>query len=661
MPPTNTGAASDEAWPLGAKVCRTRLRSYFVVTALVGLASAGWSGPAAGQNRARRAGTNARTPVDSAVVDAHGTTVVVQTPVPAPAWALAERKLLQMDAEGVQLYASTVLNERGFFPVTPAWGVGNGPDDLMENIRNWPLAHALGGAESIIDTWSRAWEGYLRQFSDARIPEVEAARNGIFQREFMSSFDWEHNSEGLGPFYFYGLSRPHDPLYLTRLRRFSGFYMNEDPRAHNYDPDHKIIRSLFNGSVGPQMTPATVDDWDGPVGPDVDPNSSRRTRFRNATNIVGDHPLNLNATMLPFHAYMLTHEDKYRDWILEYVNAWRERIDANGGNIPSNIGLDGTIGGEWNGKWYDGVFGWNSPDEGVRNYTLRGPPEAFGIALLLTGDQSYTQVLRRQFDNLFAVKRVENGHVLLPRYYGDQGWYGYEPIGGPPSGALGNQVNVLLDIYLWSLRPEDRARLPRPDEVQMGGQFSFHPDLRWVDFLEGKDPGYPLVALQDGMEDVRAAARRLRSTRAGAVPSSWTRYLGANPVSTRALINLTMGAADPGGSTHGPLPLHAQVRYFDPTLKRAGLPQDVAALVERIDVEGVTLRLVNVSPFEARTVTVQTGAYGEHQATSVTVGGRTFPVGASHFDVRLEPGAGAELRIAMKRYSNQPTLLFPWD
>ena len=30
----------------------------------------------------------------------------------------------------------------------------------------------------------------------------------------------------------------------------------------------------------------------------------------------------------------------------------------NGGIIPTNIGLDGTIGGACGGKWYGGVYGW---------------------------------------------------------------------------------------------------------------------------------------------------------------------------------------------------------------------------------------------------------------------------------------------------------------
>ena len=32
----------------------------------------------------------------------------------------------------------------------------------------------------------------------------------------------------------------------------------------------------------------------------------------------------------------------------------------------------------------------------------------------------------------------------------------------------------------------------------------------------------------------------------------------------------------------------------------------------------------------------------------------------SAFEVRLAPGAGATLNVAMRRYANQPTLAFPW-
>ena len=328
---------------------------------------------------------------------------------------------------------------------------------------------------------------------------------------------------------------------------------------------------------------------------------------------------------------MVTHEDKYRDWLLEYVDAWKGRVEANDGNIPSNIGLDGTIGGEWDGKWYGGVFGWNSQDEGVRNYVLRGPPEGFGNALLLTGDQGYTQVLRGQIDILYANSREEDGRILLPRYYGDAGWYGHHDGESGSAGGLTNLRQVETDVYLWSLEPGDLARLPKRG---------------WIEYLTAGNPDYPLTALQQGLDAVRRAAAGLRAdTSSYNDPPGQTRGFNYNPVSTTALINLTMGGNDPGGSGHGPLPLHTQLRHFDPDRRRAGLPEDVAALIERIEPESVTLKLVNVSPFHARTVTVQMGGYGEHHCPSVTVGDRTISIDAPYFSVRLAPGAGETLTI----------------
>jgi hypothetical protein len=80
--------------------------------------------------------------------------------------------------------------------------------------------------------------------------------------------------------------------------------------------------------------------------------------FKDYNDIIGDHPLNLQATSLAMNAYMLAGEDKYRRWLLEYVDAWRERMAANNNLIPTNVGLDGKIGSAAGGKWYGGVYGW---------------------------------------------------------------------------------------------------------------------------------------------------------------------------------------------------------------------------------------------------------------------------------------------------------------
>ena len=58
----------------------------------------------------------------------------------------------------------------------------------------------------------------------------------------------------------------------------------------------------------------------------------------------GDEPANLAMTGLVTNAFLYTGEDKYRNWVLEYTEAWMDRIAANDGIIPDNIGPGGVIG-----------------------------------------------------------------------------------------------------------------------------------------------------------------------------------------------------------------------------------------------------------------------------------------------------------------------------
>ena len=62
-------------------------------------------------------------------------------------------------------------------------------------------------------------------------------------------------------------------------------------------------------------------------------------------DVVGDHFLNLAATTLPTDAYLLAGEAKVQAWIVEYMDAWLDRMKQNRGIIPSFVDLDGKIGG----------------------------------------------------------------------------------------------------------------------------------------------------------------------------------------------------------------------------------------------------------------------------------------------------------------------------
>jgi hypothetical protein len=106
--------------------------------------------------------------------------------------------------------------------------------------------------------------------------------------------------------------------------------------------------------------------------------------------------------------------------------------------------------------------------------------------------------------------------------------------------------------------------------------------------------------------------------------------------------------------------LHCRLRYFDPARQRAGIPEDVGALIDTMTDDSVTVTLVNVDDSDSRLVTIQAGAYGEHNVLSVSDGVQTQLVNDRSFAVRLAPGTGAKLTVKMKRFANQPTLAFPW-
>ena len=134
--------------------------------------------------------------------------------------------------------------------------------------------------------------------------------------------------------------------------------------------------------------------------------------------------------------------------------------------------------------------------------------------------------------------------------------------------------------------------------------------------------------------------------------------MGYNPASIGTLVNLMMGGPSPGGIGRV---LKARVRYFDPVERRAGIPSDVAALVEKLTAEETVVTFVNVNPSESRTFVVQAGGYGEHQCLDVTYDGDTVAVDDTHFNVTLGPGSGGRLSIRMKRFTNRPSIAFPWD
>lgn len=576
-------------------------------------------------------------------------TVSASTVVSPPEWALLQRELLRANEAACREFYARYYDERGFLRCVERWGGDDGPDDAMETLEGWPLLHALGADSVMEQLVQQAWEGHLRQYTQAKTSEVPLARQGMYFKEFPTQFDWQHHNEGLLVFYLMGLAQPNDPQLASRSKRFAGFYMNEDPGAANYDAQHRIIRSMLNGSRGPLLRKATALDW---AGDSIEVENRFALRhgersyqqmlqhFEEYTDVVGDHPMNLMATSLAMNAYLVTGDDKYRQWILEYVDAWRQRMLDNQGVIPTNIGLDGIIGGACEGKWYGGTYGWGfsvtvpqtgmKADRNLAHYGFVG----FVNAYLLTGDDRYLDVWRKQRDIINSQCQIIGGQPMYPRMYGDQGWYAFSP-----------QKYNLYDLELWYLSRRD------DDRQSVGNHL-------WLEYLEGKRPAYPVERLQGDLSALRKAVSEMQEDTTTPDTRLADDPMRFNPVRVDGLRELMLGGMPIGKS--GAF-LHAAVRYFDPANRRAGLPDAVAALVERMSADEVTLQLVNLHSTQSRSLLVQAGAYGEHRFERISWSDQQADGHGSWFQVELAAGTGVRLNAKISRYVHAPTLRFPWD
>jgi hypothetical protein len=349
-------------------------------------------------------------------------------------------------------------------------------------------------------------------------------------------------------------------------------------------------------------------------------------------------------------------------------------MKKNDGIIPSFVDLDGTIGGR-EGKWWGNAYGWGfspvNPVTGRREDRNRIPRALVGFsnALLVSGDRKYVDAWRDMIAAVNGHARQVDGRTEYPTMFGViAGPAGRSPGAAGSSGAKEASAGPAsrssqakdagagwygwqrepwsvgtLDVWYWSMSAADRARVgPNP----------------WVEFLEGKNRDYPETALQ---RDIDSIPRKVESIRADRTPPGKRladNMLDLNPAATDSLVRLMLGALVPG--REGGL-LNARLRYFDPERRRAGVPDDVSALVSEIADRRTSVTLVNTSTTRPRTVIVQAGGYGEHQFESVGWDGQTRRLDTRELSVRLAPGAGAILTLGMRRHVNAPTVKFPWN
>ena len=612
-----------------------------------------------------------------------------------PPWAVIQRLLIKTMEEAAPVYLKRFTRAGG-----TVYGEGM-VDDVYEMFFNWPLFFAMGGDEKLLHWALQEWSAITRQFTyqDAQV-----------HKEFFANSDWFHISEGSMAFYDFGVADPTIPENVMRSRRFAGLYLNEDKDASNYDSKHRIIRSPFNGSQGPRFT-AEVQDvkyrldpqygWSTlfPVVKDLEPNWSdtdpRRKQIQELFEkmvMSSDIPVNLPVTGLLTNAYLYTGEEKYKQWVLDYVEAWMERIRQNRGIIPDNIGSTGTIGENRQGQWWGGFFGWTSR---YSVYMIYGALSvAAECAQLVSGDSRYLDLLRSQIDMLMKESVARDGQLLVPYKYGPKGWEDYRPM---MIRDLAHLWHASMDAKDWdriekvragsktgpppytdALLANPRPEIWKPDGIKsdwnrvesVGDRDDDNrTEFPRLQYYAGRNPDWPERILRADYEEVCRRMEFMRNDRRDIYSIVGDDLYPNNPVITKGLQQVTLGA--PQTIYNGGL-LRARVRYFDRDRRRPGLPPDVAALVEKLEADRTVLQLVNLSATESRNLIVQAGAFGEHSFTEVKYldpqeGAnqnapveKRIPVNKKYFAVQLPPASGINLDVGTRRFVNRPSYAFPW-
>ena len=195
-------------------------------------------------------------------------------------------------------------------------------------------------------------------------------------------------------------------------------------------------------------------------------------------------------------------DDRLRRWVLDYLDAWAERIAANGGLCPDNVGPNGIIGETMDGKWWGGYYGWRWP-HGFMSI-IQPLTIAAMNAMLLTGDMGYLDMPRGQLDRMIALGHEQDGRLLIPNRHLDAGWSDYRTCDPNTPCSFGACLRIWATARAWNAFPSATSEW---NEVAPGrGKGDDLHIAPWVRYIQGQNPGYPLAILQCQYAEV---ARRL--------------------------------------------------------------------------------------------------------------------------------------------------------
>ena len=655
---------------------------------------------------------------------------------PPPDWALLQRQLFGLITRAGDMATERYARPDGrvyhFFDV----------DDAYESRSMRGLFYALGGPERFLHIARREWDAITWLYSEERKLTDDDPKHPTYMPQLRNEYwnlaipfnaDWFHMGEGNQMLYDFGVADPSNPANRERARKFAAMYIGEDPEAPNWDPEHRIIRSPLHGGAGPMTSvrqhkgivhrggavsdhvhlvrhwldrgsmgdfghhnvledkPSTeplVPHFLYPAIKELEPrwyeDEARREEIIGLFDrmvLQGDEPSNLCTTALVTNAYLYTGDEKYKKWVLDYVRGWIERIHANDGIIPDNVGPTGKVGEQRDGQWWGGLHGWSSSNIAISRLFL-GLIIAAECAHLLSGEDEYLELLRSQIRMLLDNAREEDGALVVPTSYGPEGWATYGEFlvrGGPTHLVHLWHASMSEQDYEFVTRVRDGGPTDWNELTLTGDRRGARTEGPRFQYYDGKNPGWPIQCLQGDYQQVAELIEVMehdtRTVQQIIEDNAWP----PNPVIVKGLVQTTMGT--PATLYNGGI-LRATVRYFDADATRPGLPPDVAALVDKLSADKVGIQLVNTSSSQTRNLIVQSGAFGEHSFTDVKYEGTaisgdetnpkkrahaakitteaTAKVNGKHFAVSLPPLTSVRLDCGLRRFVNDPSYAFPW-
>jgi len=614
-----------------------------------------------------------------------------------PEWAIVQRQLIRTMEEAAPFFVDRFMREDGSI-------YGEGPyDDVYEMFYNWPEFYAIGANKFLYEKSLLAYNAITRTNTTFYRDSIDYHHR--LHKEFPRHDDFFHISEGMTLFYNLGLAAPQLPANIRRARRFAGFYLNEDPEAPNYDPEYKLVKSIFTGSEGPLASSqanynlryghASLYPVEARLEPEWTEDAQRAQEVQALYDQVvtrTDVPVNLGITGLVTNAYLYTGDEKYKRWVLDYVDAWMQRIEDNDGLLPDNIGLTGKIGEYREGQWWGGLYGWYARYGLMMMFAAMS--NASENAYLLSGDPKYLDLLRSQIKGLInRATYTEDGQMLIPFRIKEKGWYSYRPMMArdlshlwhaslseedwqmvekllegskyrplSDEGIWGHNTLVELDTQTW----EKGEKFDPAKEMSLSDRSLGKSEYARLMYYAGKNPDWPTEALKADLQEVIRRVDFMHKDERNPVNIQGDDLHPNNPILTKALVQTTMGA--PQSIYFGGL-LKASLRYFDASDRRPGLPPDVAALVSDISADQLTVELVNLSLTESKKLIVQAGAFGEHRfekasftlADDQEVNTQSNELYSPYFHLELPPATSIQLQLDYQRFVNQPSYAFPWQ